>query len=148
MRCMAMGSRNYATLSSRRWRNGCARCGSHSRSAGVRSRTSSLGCLTIFSHTANTQSSMLDGARRTQPAQADLAGILHALGLALYFGKDPRLHDTRVLNPSWVTGGGYAVIRAPSVAGHDGQLAVRNMSRVLREAEEQKVIKATDYPPK
>jgi internalin A len=38
-------------------------------------------------------------------AQADLAGILHALGLALYFGKDPRLHDTRVLNPGWVTGG-------------------------------------------
>ncbi|HYR10051.1 MAG TPA: COR domain-containing protein [Longimicrobium sp.] len=37
--------------------------------------------------------------------QADLAGILHALGLALYFGNDPRLHDTRVLNPSWVTGG-------------------------------------------
>ena len=30
-------------------------------------------------------------------AQADLAGILHALGLALYFGNDPRLHDTRVL---------------------------------------------------
>src|SRR5205823_6121355 len=26
-------------------------------------------------------------------AQADLAGILHALGLALYFGNDPKLHD-------------------------------------------------------
>lgn len=81
-------------------------------------------------------------------AQADLAGILHALGLALYFGKDPRLHDTRVLNPSWVTGGVYAVIRAPSVAANDGQLAVRDMPRVLREAEAQKVIKVADYPPK
>jgi GTPase SAR1 family protein len=79
-------------------------------------------------------------------AQADLAGILHALGLALYFGKDPRLHDTRVLNPGWVTGGVYAVIRAPSVAANDGQLAVRDMSLVLREAEEQTVIKASDYP--
>jgi hypothetical protein len=59
-------------------------------------------------------------------AQSDLAGILHALGLALYFGKDPRLHDTRVLNPGWVTGGVYAVIRAPSVAANDGQLAVTN----------------------
>ncbi len=39
-------------------------------------------------------------------AQADLASILHALGLALYYGKDPRLHDMRVLNPRWVTGGG------------------------------------------
>jgi internalin A len=33
-------------------------------------------------------------------ARAVLAGILHALGLALYFGRDPRLHDTRVLNPA------------------------------------------------
>ena len=79
-------------------------------------------------------------------AQADLAGILHSLGLALYFGKDPRLHDTRVLNPSWVTGGVYAVIRAASVAKNDGQLSVEDMSLVLREAEEQNVIKASDYP--
>lgn len=79
-------------------------------------------------------------------AQADLAGILHALGLALYFGKDPRLHDTRVLNPSWVTGGVYAVIRAPSVAERDGQLAVADMPRVLKEAERENVIKTKDYP--
>ena len=49
-------------------------------------------------------------------AQADLAGILHTLGLALYFGKDPRLHDTRVLNPKlghrWQS---TPVIRSPSV---------------------------------
>ena len=79
-------------------------------------------------------------------AQADLAGILHALGLALYFGKDPRLHDTRVLNPGWVTGGVYAVIRAPSVKQNDGQLSVVDMPLVLRQAEEQKVINAADYP--
>jgi internalin A len=78
--------------------------------------------------------------------QADLAGILHALGLALYFGKDPRLHDTRVLNPGWVTGGVYAVIRSPSVAENDGQLTAGDMRRVLREAEEQNVVKAADYP--
>ncbi|MBI3822466.1 MAG: TIR domain-containing protein, partial [Planctomycetes bacterium] len=80
-------------------------------------------------------------------AQGDLANILHILGLALYFGKDPRLHDTRVLNPGWVTGGVYAVIRAPIVAQNDGQLAAADMPRVLQEAEEQKVIKAVDYPP-
>jgi internalin A len=87
------------------------------------------------------------GEKRPE-AQADLAGILHALGLALYFGNDPRLHDTRVLNPSWVTGGVYAVIRAPSVAENDGQLAVADMPWVLKEAEEQKVIRTKDYPPK
>ncbi len=79
-------------------------------------------------------------------AQADLAGILHALGLALYYGRDPRLHDTRVLNPGWVTGGVYAVIRAPSVAANAGQLAVSDMPRILLEAEQQKAILASDYP--
>ena len=79
-------------------------------------------------------------------AQSDLAAILHALGLALYFGKDPRLHDTRVLNPGWVTGGVYSVIRAPSVAENDGQLTVSDMPQVLREAEEQNVIEVADYP--
>lgn len=81
-------------------------------------------------------------------AQADLAGILHALGLALYFGNDPRLHDTRVLNPGWVTGGVYAVIRSQSVKKNDGQLSVSDMRQVLQEAEEQNVITAADYPPK
>lgn len=79
-------------------------------------------------------------------AQSDLAGILHTLGLALYFGNDPRLHDTRVLNPGWVTGGVYSVIRSNSVGENDGQLSVSDMSFVLQEAEEQNVIKACDYP--
>lgn len=81
-------------------------------------------------------------------AQADLAGILHALGLALYFGKDPRLHDTRVLNPGWVTGGVYAVIRSGYVEVRDGQLSLSDMPHVLKEAQSKKVIKATDYPAK
>ena len=79
-------------------------------------------------------------------AQADLAGILNSLGLALYFGKDPRLHDTRVLNPSWVTGGVYAVIRSPSVLESHGQLAAADMARVLAEAENHGLLKRTEYP--
>jgi internalin A len=53
-----------------------------------------------------------------------------------------------VLNPGWVTGGVYAVVRAPSIAQNDGQLALRDMPRVLREAEKQQVIKVADYPPR
>lgn len=84
-----------------------------------------------------------------QPAdQADLADILHVLGLALYFGKDPQLHDTRVLNPSWVTGGVYAVIRSPLVALHDGQLSIDDMPQVLQEAQAQNAIQTKDYPLK
>jgi internalin A len=85
----------------------------------------------------------------TRPdAQADLAGILHALGLALYFGKDPRLHDTRVLNPGWVTGGVYAVIRSQLVERNHGQLFLSDVNEILKEAEEKKVIKVFDYPAK
>lgn len=87
------------------------------------------------------------GENRPQ-AQADLAGILHALGLALYFGNDPRLYDTRVLNPGWVTGGVYAVIRSPSVAENAAQLTLGDMSQVLLEAEDKRVIKTSDYPQK
>ena len=79
-------------------------------------------------------------------AQSDLAEILHALGLALYFGKDPRLYDTRVLNPSWVTGGVYAVIRSESVKASDGQFAARSMLPVLREAAKKQIIDVADYP--
>ena len=85
----------------------------------------------------------------TRPnAQADLAGILHTLGLALYFGKDPRLHDTRVLNPSWVTGGVYGVIRSQYVEENDGQLSLSDMPKVLKEAEMKKVILVKNYPSK
>ena len=87
-------------------------------------------------------------AENRPDAQSDLAGILHALGLALYFGQDPRLHDTRVLNPGWVTGGVYAVIRSQLVSRSHGQLTTSDMPSVLAEAQEQSVISAHDYPPK
>jgi internalin A len=81
-------------------------------------------------------------------AQARLANYLNTLGLAIYFGTNPQLHDTRVLNPAWVTGGVYAVIRSSTVAARDGQLAVNDMMEVLRQAEEQLLIKSSDYPPR
>jgi internalin A len=78
-------------------------------------------------------------------AQSDLAKILHALGLVLYFGNDPRLHDTRVLNPSWVTGGVYAVVRSPTVAKNGGQLTRSDMPSIVLEAEARDVIRSADY---
>ncbi|MES2706583.1 MAG: COR domain-containing protein [Verrucomicrobiota bacterium] len=40
-----------------------------------------------------------------------LAVVLHRLGIALNFGDDTRLCDTTVLNPHWVTGTIYKVLR-------------------------------------
>ena len=39
--------------------------------------------------------------------QESLARILHQLGAVLHFIDDPRLRDTTVLNPHWVTDGAY-----------------------------------------
>ena len=43
--------------------------------------------------------------------QRAMAGNLHRLGLALNYGDDPRLRDTTVLNPHWVTDGIYVLLR-------------------------------------
>lgn len=79
-------------------------------------------------------------------AQTELANILHVLGLALYFGHDPRLHDTRVLNPSWVTGGVYAVIRSRTARDKNGLVSLRDMAQVILDADIDGVIKRQDYP--
>jgi GTPase SAR1 family protein/CheY-like chemotaxis protein len=44
-------------------------------------------------------------------AQRDLARYLHILGVALNYMDDPRLRDTHVLNPRWVTEGIYSLLR-------------------------------------
>ncbi len=46
-----------------------------------------------------------------QGAQTSLAENLNALGVALYYGDDERLRDTRVLNPNWAANGLYGLVR-------------------------------------
>ncbi|WP_395739048.1 COR domain-containing protein [Prosthecobacter sp.] len=46
-----------------------------------------------------------------QGAQTSLAENLNALGVALYYGNDERLRDTRVLNPNWAANGLYGLVR-------------------------------------
>ncbi len=43
--------------------------------------------------------------------QKSITCNLHRLGLALNYGDDPRLRDTTVLNPHWVTDGIYLLLR-------------------------------------
>ena len=44
--------------------------------------------------------------------QEELAAWLHDLGVALNYGRDPRLRDTTVLRPDWLANGIYAILRA------------------------------------
>lgn len=58
--------------------------------------------------------------------QRVLIELLHDLGVVLNF-PDPRLRETNVLNPSWVTGGVYQIIHAQSILQRQG---IRDMGQL------------------
>ncbi|MAG37480.1 MAG: hypothetical protein CL878_14690 [Dehalococcoidia bacterium] len=68
-------------------------------------------------------------------AQGLLAGYLHTLGIALNYRDDPRLDDTHVLNPHWVTNGIYTILNAEDVAKQRGELAVTDVGEILDPAD-------------
>ncbi len=57
-------------------------------------------------------------------AQENLADYLHSLGIALNYRDDPRLRDTHVLNPHWVTEGIYAILNSRLAADQHGEVTV------------------------
>src|SRR5207244_2594138 len=57
--------------------------------------------------------------------------ILHWLGIALNYRDDPRLRDTHVLNPRWVTGGIYRILTSPLVEAHHGEVSLDDLSQIL-----------------
>jgi internalin A len=67
-----------------------------------------------------------------------LAGYLHSLGIALNFRDDPRLQDTHVLNPHWVTSGIYKILNDQKLGQQKGELARDDLRRILDRNE---------YPP-
>jgi internalin A len=64
-------------------------------------------------------------------AQERLAGYLHKLGLALNFKDDPRLRDTHVLNPHWITNGIYTILNAESLAKQKGIIRLTKFGELL-----------------
>lgn len=64
-------------------------------------------------------------------AQEQLASYLHSLGIALNYKDDPRLRDTHVLNPRWVTNGIYRILNADELAKQKGELQVDALRGVL-----------------
>ena len=71
-------------------------------------------------------------------AQDSLAVHLHSLGIALNYKDDPRLRDTHVLNPHWVTNGIYTLLNAPELTDTKGELEMVCLERTLN---------LNDYPP-
>jgi internalin A len=70
-------------------------------------------------------------------AQEDLAGYLHTLGIVLNYKDDPRLQDTHILNPHWVTNGIYKILNANKLEQQQGEIRLRELSEILA---------TSDYP--
>jgi internalin A len=64
-------------------------------------------------------------------AQDALSSYLHNLGIALNYKDDPRLKDTYVLNPHWVTNGIYKVLNSEKVKACGGEIQLKELSEIL-----------------
>jgi hypothetical protein len=83
--------------------------------------------------------------------QEELAAWLHDLGVALNYGRDPRLSDTTVLRPDWLANGIYAVLRAndprhEKPLAQDGIITPESLGLIYNAAEKLEMLKAKDYP--
>ncbi len=68
-------------------------------------------------------------------SQDTLAFCLHVLGIALNYKDDPRLQDTHVLNPFWVTNGIYSVLNAPKLKERKGEIWLNDVGEILDSGE-------------
>jgi internalin A len=91
--------------------------------------------------------------------QEALAADLHDLGVALNYGRDPRLRDTTVLRPDWLANGIYAVLRANDLddaqlppalnvaLAPDGVITAESLAVIHQKAQAWRMLQADDYPP-
>jgi len=64
-----------------------------------------------------------------------LARFLNQLGIVLNYKDDPRLRDTHVLNPRWVTGGIYKILNSHQLEKNHGEIKLEDVSDALPEKE-------------
>jgi len=64
-------------------------------------------------------------------SQRTLINLLHDLGIVLNFHDDPRLEDTNILNPEWVTNGVYAILNSNELFHEKGVLKREMLNRTL-----------------
>jgi len=64
-------------------------------------------------------------------SQKTLISFLHDLGVILNFREDPRLEDTNVLNPKWVTNGVYKILNSYTLFQSKGVLDYEQLESIL-----------------
>lgn len=68
----------------------------------------------------------------TEPtSQETLVGFLHDLGIVVNFRDNPRLSETQVLDPEWVTNGIYKILNADWLEKQKGALRLEHLPGVL-----------------
>jgi hypothetical protein len=85
--------------------------------------------------------------------QAEVAALMHDLGVAMNYARDERLRDTTVLRPDWLANGIYAVLRANLFLpgrplAPDAVLTAEKLGEIYAVAAQKPVemLKAKDYP--
>lgn len=85
--------------------------------------------------------------------QAEVAALMHDLGVAMNYARDERLRDTTVLRPDWLANGIYAVLRANlflpgQPLAPDAVLTPEKLGEIYAVAGQPSVgmLKAHDYP--
>ena len=85
--------------------------------------------------------------------QAEVAALMHDLGIAMNYARDERLRDTTVLRPDWLANGIYALLRANLfVPGRplasDAVLTPEKLGEIYAVAAQKpvKMLKVRDYP--
>jgi internalin A len=68
-------------------------------------------------------------------AQESLAGYLNNLGIILNYRDDPRLQDTHVLNPHWITNGIYKILNSGKLEKQKGEIRLDDLAEILDERE-------------
>lgn len=68
---------------------------------------------------------------KDQEAQEALSIYFHSLGIALNYKDDPRLQDTYVLNPHWVTNGIYKVLSSEKLKQGGGEIRLTDLPEIL-----------------
>lgn len=64
-------------------------------------------------------------------SQRTLIKFLHDLGVVLNFEDDPRLEDTNILNPEWVTNGVYRILNSNVLFLNKGLLERKDLNQIL-----------------
>jgi len=85
--------------------------------------------------------------------QAEVAALMHDLGIAMNYARDERLRDTTVLRPDWLASGIYAVLRANlflpgKLLAPDAILTAGKLGEIYAVAAQKPVemLRARDYP--